>query len=393
MPTGKRSPSSPERLPALIAGISGRALAACARRAGDPAIVLDRFADSDTASLSLSSRAVDFGPASLLGAARALRGRVRGLVYGAGFESRPRLLAELAEIVPLLGNSPEVVAAVKDPMGFEALLGRLGLPHPETCLDPVAAEGWLRKETGGAGGGHVVPLTRSRPEGGRGDDACYYQRRAAGRPVSACFVADGRLSACLGFSEQWTDGTADAPYRYGGCAGPALLPPALAGRIEEACAALVSATGLVGLNSLDLLVEGESFQVIEVNPRPGATLDIFDGIIADGTGRMKGSLWRAHLDAVAGVMPPRGSRYSCGVARAAMVIYAPCDLTLPEGMVWPDWAADRGRAGTAILQGEPVATVRAAAADPAAARAEAERRAAGLLDRLAVRKRSGNRIS
>lgn len=388
MPTGKLSKSSPDRglfpLPSLIVAVSGRALAASASRAGDPAIVLDRFADRDTAALSLACQAVDFDSASLLAAVTARRGRVRGLVYGAGFEARPGLLAKLAGIVPLLGNPPEAVAAVKDPMVFASLLDRIGLPHPETRRDPVAAAGWLRKEAGAAGGGHVIPGeavpsgSAHCADGGEENAFFYYQRRVPGRPVSACFLADGRNSACLGFSEQWTDGTAEAPYRYGGCAGPAPLPPALAMRIEEACAALVAATGLVGLNSLDLLVEGESFRVIEVNPRPGATLDIFDGL-----GGI--NLWRAHLDAAARVLPPRGTKFSCEVARAAAVIYAPCDLVLPDALVWPDWAADRGQAGTVILRGEPVATVAAEASDLAGARAEVDDRAARLLERLAVR--------
>ena len=53
---------------------------------------------------------------------------------------------------------------------------------------------------------------------------------------------------------------------------------------RRACRALLSAVvhrvaaamSLVGLNSADFLVDGERFWLLEINPRPGATLDIFE---------------------------------------------------------------------------------------------------------------------
>jgi len=437
MPIGWPSNSSADTRPALIAAISGRALAASASRAGDRPCVLDLFADEDTAAFSLSCQALSshggsFDAEALAAEVQALGGRVRGLVYGSGFESMPGLLTRLAGILPVLGNPAEVVARVKDPFEFAAVLARLGLPHPEITCGPVPDGGWLRKAIGGAGGAHVVPANApSSPlplagEGGarlregegifprlqrfwhRGGGASphppspagwappspasgrgavergnvYFQRRVPGRPVSVCFLGDGRRAACIGFSEQWTDGTEAAPFRYGGCAGPAILPPDSARMLTDACGALVAAFSLIGLNSLDLLVEGERFQVIEINPRPGASLDIFDGL-----GGLQ--LWRLHLDAIEGRGLPAVIDLPGGVARAAAVIYAPCDLVIPDGMVWPGWAADRGRAGSVIGRGDPVSTVSAEAPSLAAARDRVEIRGMRLLELLAARHNSG----
>ena len=47
---------------------------------------------------------------------------------------------------------------------------------------------------------------------------------------------------------------------------------------------------LKGLGSADFLVNGEDFHLLEINPRPGATLDIFDSEAEP--------LLRIHLEAV-----------------------------------------------------------------------------------------------
>ena len=145
----------------------------------------------------------------------------------------------------------------------------------------------------------------------------------------------------------------------GGCFSYSGFSESRSVSISFACNALAASLGLVGLNSLDLLTDGGDFQVLELNPRPGATLDIFGD-----SGQT--SLWRWHLDAVVGRLPPPGE--PCGAARAAAVVYAPWDMVMPKALSWPDWAVDRGPAGTVVRRGEPVCTVTAAAATVAAAR-------------------------
>ena len=376
MPIAPRSISLREPRPALIVALSGRALAAAAARAGERAIVLDLFADRDTAGHAAACEVLPRGPHgfardALLAAVASRAGAVRGLVYGAGFEHDPALLEEMSTLVPIIGNAAQAVAAAKDPLGFAALLARLALPHPPTARTPPSAEGWLRKRIGGSGGSHIAAAGAE-----AGGANIYFQQRVAGHAVSAAFVANGRSARVLGFSEQWTAGDGTAMFRYGGGVGPLALPAALGAAIEAACDAIAAALGLVGLNSLDLLVDGERWHVIEVNPRPGASLDIFD--------RERGaSLWRLHLDAVAGRLPSLPT-VAPAASRAAAIVYAPQRLVIPAQMVWPSWSADRGADGTIIDRGEPVCTVRAEAATTSEARARAEERGARLLAQLAA---------
>lgn len=360
----------------LILALSGRALAQAARRAGADVIVADLFGDVDTRSLAPwyrlpGSLEGGIGRDELLVLARALGGRIDGIVYGTGFEADPTLLDELARLAPLIGNPAKVVAAIKDPFGFADLLRRLGLPHPEVASEPLLGTRWLYKRRGGSGGTHIEP---ARPGLVAEDGDHYFQRVAPGIPLSALFAANGRAARVIGLSAQWAAPTATRPFRYGGCAGPVPLAPKLAAEIERACRAIAAATGLVGLNSLDMLVSDDAFTILEVNPRPGATLDVFDAPSGP-------SLWECHVKAVRGELPAPAAGSAPG-ARAAMVVYADQAHHVPATFDWESGIADIPAANSRIPPGAPVCTVMAAGPDAAAARALAEERATTLLSRL-----------
>ena len=354
----------------LIAALSGRALAAAARRAGDEVIVADLFADSDTRALAPCIRiqgSITGGldGSSLLAAIAAHRQAIEGIVYGAGLEGDPDLLRALAEMAPLIGNPPAIVESVKDPFRFALLLARLGLPHPRTTSLATDRHGWLRKIAGGSGGTHIAPASGAAPA-----PRAYYQEKVEGRAVSALFLADGHDAEVLGFSAQWTAPSRTAPYRYGGCAAPLSLPITLSAGLSKACRAIAAEAKLVGLNSLDMLVRDDGFTILEINPRPGATLDVFD----EGG---SAALWRLHRAAVGGTLPAQPPRLSEG--RAAAIVYAPARLVVPPDFDWPPWAADRSPPGTVIEADEPICTALATAAGTAMAEALAHERVVQIL--------------
>jgi predicted ATP-grasp superfamily ATP-dependent carboligase len=366
----------------LILALSARALAQAARRAGVEVAVADLFGDVDTRSLASwhrlpgsLERGID--GAGLLALVRALRARVDGVVYGAGFEADPALLGELARIAPLIGNPADEVAAVKDPFRFAGLLRRLDLPHPEVAALPPPGTRWLRKLRGGSGGSHIE---RTAAGALVADGRHYFQAPASGNPVSALFAANGRAARVIGLSAQWTDPMATRPFRYGGCAGPVHLAPKLAAEIERACHAIAGAAGLVGLNSLDMLVTGDAFTILEVNPRPGATLDVFD--TPSGP-----SLWECHVTAAQGELPAAAPAGLSG-ARAAVVVYADQARHVPAAFAWEGGIADIPAPESRIPTGAPVCTIMAAGPHAGAARALAEERAAALLARLPPLRRS-----
>lgn len=355
---------SPANLPAeasaprptiLIVALAARALAAAAVRTGYAPLIADGFGDADTRALAVafhrvsSDAAGGLDPASCRAALAALRrGRAPpvGLVYGSGFEACPEHLTTLAPSLPLLGNIPAVVRTLKTPVRFAAICARLGISHPAIRQDAAPDAGWLEKQAGAAGGGHI----RAIPLGHAPAPGHYLQRRVAGKPISALFLADGQHAMLLFFTAQWSDPVPHAAFRYGGALRPAPLAPTIAAAMTAAVAKLVAATGLVGLNSADFLVREGDFDLLEINPRPGATLDLAPGPV-----------FRWHLAACRGSLPTRPPIFPA--AAAAAIVYARQATRLPAAFNWPAWTADRPLAGEYVPAHAPLCTVRAAGRD------------------------------
>ncbi|NJD36250.1 MAG: ATP-grasp domain-containing protein [Betaproteobacteria bacterium] len=337
----------------LIVATTGRALARSAWRGGHKVAVLDLFADQDTRGYATVCQRIPASDWDLDAAAtaRAVRGICPvsvPLVTGSGFENRPALLDVLARDRRVFGNSSETVVASKDPRHFFAILDRLGIAHPETSLSlPDNPSGWLAKKIGGRGGTHVRP---ARIDETYSPDT-YFQRHVEGVCASVLFLADGRQARVVGFNEVWTQSVGDTPFAYGGAINRVALAPDLRSRISVAVNALAGSLGLVGLNGMDFIVDRDDFQVLEINPRPTATIDLHDDHAA-------GSLFDLHLRACAGNLPP--ALQISNTVRAHAVVYAPGGPLQSTKRAFPDWCSDLPADVTSFSTGMPVCTVHAA---------------------------------
>jgi predicted ATP-grasp superfamily ATP-dependent carboligase len=144
-------------------------------------------------------------------------------------------------------------------------------------------------------------------------------------------------------------------------------------RSVEAAAA---AFGLKGLGSADFLVEGEEAHLLEINPRPGATLDIFDGEAEP--------LLRIHLEAVLEQRLASGP-LRLDEASAAAIVYATEPYVVSQSMVWPDWTADRPAAGDCIERNRPICSVSARARTKVEARHIVRKRTSTILAACAAK--------
>jgi len=344
----------------LIAAFSGRALAASARRAGFTPLVVDCFGDEDTrqlcaALIALPARVqTGFTPRALIEALDALAHGAApapiGLVLGSGFECNPRLVARLAARFRLLGTGAEAIRRAKHPATFFPLLDRLEISHPETRLEaPAEPTGWLMKRIGGSGGLHIVPC----PAKPRRDPRRYFQRRLDGRPVSLAAVAHAGVLEIVGLSCQWTSPLARRPYRYGGAVSGPPDDDALAQSLAAKAEAAASLLDLVGLVSFDFLIRAGEAWLIEVNPRPGATLDILD--------TEDGWAFAAHIAAAMGSPLPARPNGRRNTARASAVVYADRGPLTMSAVDWPDWVADRPMGGSEVGERQPLMSVAAEA--------------------------------
>jgi predicted ATP-grasp superfamily ATP-dependent carboligase len=107
---------------------------------------------------------------------------------------------------------------------------------------------------------------------------------------------------------------------------------------------------------------------LEINPRPSATLDIFEP--------PGGSLFALHMSACDGALASKAP--SLPGAAASAIVYAERDGSIPA-LQWPDWTADRPHAGATIKAGEPLCTIHAFAAAAAEARQLVDERLATVL--------------
>jgi len=339
-----------DRPAVIVVGHSARALAASAKRAGFAPLSVDVFGDEDTRKMSVAAILLEGGLShglTLDHVVSAVETLVRaydpiGLVYGSGFEHQPETIAAIGGMTRIFGNDAETIKRVKDPHALAQLCDALGISHPPIAsAPPEQPERWLRKRRGGAGGAHISAATAT----SAAPPDCFFQRRVPGQSISALFAANGKRAAIIGLSAQWTAPTLASPFRYGGAAGPIEVGAAHADEIACAVASITSEFCLIGINSADFIVSANAVWLIEINSRPGATLDVFEPD--------EDSLLEVHIAGCEGRLMPLPTNLAF---KAAEVVYAPFDIVSPAGLNWPDWTADRPSPGTRVAADDPLCT-------------------------------------
>src|SRR4051794_26226002 len=192
-------------------------LADLAMRDGHRVVAFDLFGDVDLR--RRASRVVTgSGLSALVDAAEAEA--ASAVVYGASFENHPALVARLAERHALLGNAPETLRAVRDPIRLGATLRGAGFPYPRTSLTAVAdrSHRWLRKPLRGGGGTRVRNW-----RGGALPAGTFVQERIDGLACSAAAAGDGGGAVVLGLTEQLVGGRAVGGRGYRRCGD--IVPP------------------------------------------------------------------------------------------------------------------------------------------------------------------------
>ena len=345
----------------LVVAVSARMIAELAVADGYVVTAIDRFGDVDLRAIA----GVATATTSDTMAALARDVDADAVVYGAGLENRPDLVAQLAEGRELLGTPPERLADVRDPWAVGAAARAAGACAPETrsVAEPpigAAAGTWLRKPCRGGGGRGV-----RRWRGGRLRPTEILQRRIAGLSCSAVAVADGRQAVTLGITEQlhrppgasWTGNM--TPPRL-----PAGEQDELAGQLAAVCMEVTARFGVRGAFGVDAIWDGNHAWVLEVNPRPSAALELF------GPGSFE-----AHVRGARGVsLPTPGTPPAAQCAKVKLVLFAERDLCAPDPGWWPEGLVrDIPHAGEAIPRGAPVCTlVSATAGEPELAARGAE---------------------
>src|SRR5207247_7418794 len=394
----------------LVAGVSTRAAAESAARAGFVVTAIDAFGDLDQ---HASVRALSLGRSfAAHAAARAARSiECDAVVYLSSFENHPTAVSTLAEGRALWGNTPAVLRRVRDPVLVMRALRCRGYAVPDVYAAPGSSQTsvqsrhekvrrkpgstadttsvndgrWLVKPLASGGGHRVRPW---RHETGL-PRRCYLQELVDGTPGSVVFVASGGRTVPLGVSRQLIGDHAfgAAGYRYCGnilAAGDA-DDTALVHRASALASAVVEEFGLVGVNGIDFVARAGLPYAIEVNPRWTASMELVE--------RAYGlSVFGAHAAACAAAGLPefdlvRAQRGAGAVGKA--VVFARRDAAIGDTRAWlPGDAAasvrDVPHRGQRIPAGRAVCTVFAAGRDMRACYTALVRRAERVYAELAA---------
>jgi uncharacterized protein len=359
----------------LLIGVSTRAAAESAARAGFAVTAIDAFADLDQyPGIRAITPAGPFGPRAAVKIGRTVA--CTAVAYLSMFENYPDEVTAFAAGRTLWGNSADVLRRVRNPECVAAALSAAGMPVAALGGDDRRA--WLSKPLASGGG---VDIRTWRPTM-RASRTRYVQERIDGVPASVVFCAANRRAEIIGVSRQLVGlhQFGAEGFRYCG----SILDPALAADFAEQLQGIVhvitESFDLAGVNGIDFIVRQGEAVPIEVNPRWCSSMELVE--------RAYGlSVFGSHAAACQGQHLPgfdviAASRGIPVFGKA--IVFAREDVTIQDTRAWlrDQTVRDVPREGDRIAAGRPVCTVFATGTDPDECQSNLERRAAQVYELL-----------
>lgn len=368
----------------LVVGVDVTAIAASARRAGYKVFSVDFFGDVDLRALCEESQSIirqregkscgvferDYSVKLLVKLFRKLlrRHRVDGVVLGSGLEDCPRALEEISDRAPIIGNTPELTAEVRDKAKFFQHLRRLGITRPQTMVvydfeearqnaKDVGYPVVLKPLTGFGGlGVRKIACKRELKEAfdpvSSANKGFLVQEYILGVPTSVSLISTSEDVTALSVNEQLLGVRrlgAKNSFEYCGNS----VPFTSSKEVVESCITvsekIISHFGLVGSNGVDFIVSKEGVPyVMEVNPRFQGTLECVERVYGL-------NVVDAHVKACIKRRLPRRTgnpREFC----TRLILYS------PQRSVVPDLAGFKGvrdvpMRGAVIEEGEPLCSI------------------------------------
>ncbi len=323
-------------------------LAQAAKNAGLKSLVIDIFADLDTQIYALDFRQIPaLSPEHLAPAVDYFiqHYAVTQCIYGSGFEQHPDSLCYLQTRLTLLGNSPETFIRLQNKTEFFAILNRLNIPYPETSfVQPNETQDWLIKPSQGQGG---VGIQRLRNANQGLYSKVYWQKYQTGSAHSVLFLANGQQCQVIGFNTQWTTRLNETDeFIFAGIINYSELSETSQVRIMGWLTKLVPVFNLTGLNSLDFIQHNAQSYVLEINPRPPASMQLYQP-----------NLLLKHIHTKTIDMAEQTKLLPLSIYTGYQIIYAPQDVCIPENHVWENNCLDIPAAGQICRTGQPICSI------------------------------------
>lgn len=325
----------------LIIANSGRMLAQAACDAGFKAVVIDCFADVDTQALAIDSYQVEsLAISDIKAAIEPLKSQFKTCIYGSGFETYQQSLFFLAEHFQLLGNSAEIFLALHNKADFFQRLQQLDICFPTVSFStPLSNNKYLKKPFDSQGGLNIQVVNKHETSK---HPRYYYQAYLEGQTLSALFVSDGKQASIIGFNRQWTE---QHGFVFSGIINHTKLSANHQKILQLWVDKLTASYDLLGLCSLDFIVYKNNCYVLEINPRPPASMQLYGK-----------NILTTHIKACQGqledITHSKNKTYT-----AYQIIYAPSTIQIPNNMEWLSNCCDLPQVNAIISKGQPICSM------------------------------------
>ena len=322
----------------LLCGLSTRCIAESAVRAGWDVLTVDFFGDLDLVKIceNVSLKwefkvGLEFNPFLFLTASKRLK--FDKMVYVAPLENHPEVLAQFARMCEIVGNGPDTVKKVRDWRNISKFCRENEILYPET-FDGVE---YIVKPKKSGGGRGIQRLS-----------TYVVQKFVKGGHFSASFLGNGEESVVVSVNEQLVGRKEFGARKFWYCGN---ITPVFAGneeKIEDMCQNMVKEFGLKGSCGIDFVVH-DGVYLMEVNPRPQATLEIVERSLHVNMVVLHENACQNTLEKLANPQRTWGKA----------IVYAEEDMTMPDTREWLNygWIKDVPHPSEHIVKGEPVCTV------------------------------------
>lgn len=328
----------------LIVATSGRMLAQSCKAVSCSCLVIDCFSDLDTEFFSLDHIKVESLAISHVEAAVGLlqkQYQISHVIYGSGLECHVVTLAFLQQHFIVWGNTMETFLAVQDKQQFFSSLDRLKISYPLTVFkQPDTNQGWLVKPMQGEGGEgifqhqyHIDYI-----------DTSYWQKYCPGVAMSVLFMANNNAYKIVGFNKQLNVSLGNKEFIFSGVISQPEIEFDIVKKVSHWLDNLVPEFYLKGLNSLDFIVQENECYLLEINPRPSASMQLYTEqcLLAYLNGGWPETMGRCDLE----------NNY-----HGYKIVFAETDYVISKQITWPSWVADIPRVGTFIQTNIPICSI------------------------------------
>ncbi len=361
----------------LLVGASVRALMESAVESGHEVIGIDFFSDIDTRwqgkTINLSE---DYGLKPTIKHVLEVAKTIScdGLVYASGPENTTKELNYWERKGLLRGNGISTLTKVRNPWKLHQSLGKIGVKMPRFCSVGEwkyheDVKRWLLKPLNRGGGHGIVELSKKKEDvldllSGLSRPACFIvQEYIDGIPGSVTFLANGRKAVVLGTSRQLISENIFRPFLYEGNIVPldihtVMNPLDFEKQITTICEHLSKDFSVIGINTVDFIINEEGIWILELNPRWSASVELIEKSLGK-------RLFAYHLAACKGMELTQNIQQCKPPNKfwGKRIVYAPApsiieNLTMAQlRRLYEEGVRDIPSMGTIIPKGQPLCTV------------------------------------